>query len=115
MLQGFILYIETPTRGVGLDIEIGGISVNTDQKKALQSLKTAKGQIEATIKMLEEGRYCVDVSNQILAAQSLLKKADLLIIRQHIDHCVRQAFSGDDNKGEEKLDEVMDLLAKVIR
>lgn len=87
--------------------------MNQDKKKALQSLKTAKGQIEATIKMLEEGRYCVDVSNQILAAQSLLKKADLLIIRQHIDHCVREAFIGED-KGEEKLDEVMDLLAKVI-
>ncbi len=86
--------------------------MNTDQKKALQSLKTAKGQIEATIKMLEEGRYCVDVSNQILAAQSLLKKADLLIIRQHLNHCVRQAFEHDN--GDEKLDEVMELLAKVI-
>lgn len=88
--------------------------MNEDQKKALQSLKTAKGQVEATIKMLEEGRYCVDISNQILAAQSLLKRADLLIIRQHIDHCVREAFNGED-KGEEKLDEVMDLLAKLMK
>lgn len=86
--------------------------MNSDQKKALQSLKTAKGQIEATIKMLEEGRYCVDISNQILAAQSLLKKADLLIIKQHMNHCVREAFEQD--KGSEKIDEVMELLAKVI-
>ncbi|WP_331667582.1 metal-sensing transcriptional repressor [Acetoanaerobium noterae] len=53
--------------------------MNGDQKKALQSLKTAKGQIEATIRMIEDDRYCLDVSNQILATQSLLKKADLLI------------------------------------
>lgn len=86
--------------------------MNADQKKALQSLKTAKGQIEATIKMLEDGRYCVDISNQILAAQSLLKKADLLIIKQHMNHCVKQAFLSDN--GEEKIDEVMELLAKVI-
>jgi len=86
--------------------------MNSDQKKALQSLKTAKGQIEATIKMMEDGRYCVDISNQILAAQSLLKKADLLIIRQHMNHCVREAFEND--KGSEKIDEVMELLAKVI-
>lgn len=86
--------------------------MNSDQKKALQSLKTAKGQIEATIKMLEEGRYCVDISNQILAAQSLLKKADLLIIKQHMNHCVKEAFEQD--KGSEKIDEVMELLAKVI-
>ncbi|QSX08085.1 metal-sensing transcriptional repressor [Alkalibacter rhizosphaerae] len=86
--------------------------MNDDQKKALQTLKTAKGQIEATIKMMEDDRYCIDVSNQILAAQSLLKKADLLIIKQHINNCVREAFEQD--QGKEKVDEVIELLAKVI-
>ena len=86
--------------------------MNSDQKKALQSLKTAKGQIEATIKMIEDDRYCVDVSNQILAAQSLLKKADLLIIKQHMNHCVKEAFRSDN--GDEKMDEVMNLLSKII-
>lgn len=86
--------------------------MNDEQKKALQTLKTAKGQIEATIKMIEDGRYCVDVSNQILAAQSLLKKADLLIIGQHLKHCVVEAVEND--QGDEKMDEVMLLLSKVI-
>ena len=62
--------------------------------------------------MLEDNRYCVDVSNQILASQSLLKKADLLIIKQHMNHCVRQAFEND--QGDEKIDEVIELLAKVV-
>lgn len=86
--------------------------MNGDQKKALQSLKTAKGQIEATIRMIEDDRYCLDVSNQILATQSLLKKADLLIIRQHMNHCVKEAFTNDN--GEEKIDEFMHLLEKII-
>lgn len=86
--------------------------MNNDQKQALVSLKTSKGQIEATIKMLEEGRYCVDVSNQIMAAQSLLKKANLLILKQHMNHCVTEAFEND--KGNEKIDEVMELLSKVM-
>ncbi len=86
--------------------------MNADQKKAVQSLKTAKGQIEATIKMIEDGRYCVDISNQILASHSLLKKADLLIIKQHLNHCVREAFEKDE--GDEKMDEVMRLLAKIM-
>lgn len=86
--------------------------MNEEKKKALQLLKTAKGQIEATIKMLEDNRYCVDVSNQILASQSLLKKADLLIIKQHMNHCVKEAF--ENNQGEEKIDEVIELLSKVV-
>lgn len=86
--------------------------MNNEQKKALQSLKTAKGQIEGTIKMIEDGRYCVDVSNQIIAAQALLKKANLLILRQHMNHCVIEAF--EHGKGSEKIDEIMDLLSKII-
>ncbi|MDD3027235.1 MAG: metal-sensing transcriptional repressor [Erysipelotrichaceae bacterium] len=86
--------------------------MNAEKKKALQLLKTAKGQIEATIKMIEDGRYCVDVSNQILASQSLLKKADLLIIKQHMNHCVKDAFEND--RGEEKIEEVIELLGRVV-
>ncbi|MFR9294474.1 MAG: metal-sensing transcriptional repressor, partial [Turicibacter sanguinis] len=47
--------------------------MNEERKKALQSLKTAKGQIDGIIKMIEEERYCIDISNKILASQALLK------------------------------------------
>lgn len=86
--------------------------MNQEKTKALQSLKTSKGQIEGIIKMIEEGRYCVDVSNQIIAAQSLLKKANLLILKQHLSHCVKDAVLSDN--GEEKIDEIIDLLSKIM-
>lgn len=85
--------------------------MNNEQKKAILSLKTARGQIEATINMIEEGRYCVDVSNQIIAAQALLKKANLLVLRQHMNHCVKEAFEHD--KGSEKIDEIIEILSKI--
>jgi len=88
------------------------IRLNSEKQKALQALKTSKGQIEGIIKMLEEGRYCVDISNQIIAAQALLKKANLLILRQHLTHCVKDAFS--QGNGEEKIDEIMSILGKVM-
>jgi len=86
--------------------------MNNEQSQALQSLKVAKGQIEATIKMMEDGRYCIDVSNQIIAAQSLLKKANMLILKQHMNHCVMEAFRHD--SGDEKIDEIIELLSKII-
>ena len=85
--------------------------MNKEQKKAVFTLKTARGQIDATIKMIEEGRYCVDVSNQIIAASGLLKRANLLILRQHMNHCVKEAFEHD--KGDEKIDEIIDLLSRI--
>jgi Uncharacterized protein conserved in bacteria len=85
--------------------------MNEEKKKALQALKTSKGQIEGIIKMLEEERYCIDISNQILAAQSLLKKANMLILKQHMKHCVRAAVAADN--GEEKINEIIELLTKI--
>ena len=49
--------------------------------------------MNAAINMIEEERYCVDVSNQVIAAQALLKKANLLILKQHMYHCVKEALS----------------------
>ena len=82
--------------------------MNDDQKKALNLLKTAKGQLNKTIDMLEDGRYCVDISTQILATQGLLKKSNLLILEQHMNHCVMEAFKS--GNGEEKVSEIIRLL-----
>lgn len=86
--------------------------MNQEQIKALQALKTSRGQIDGIIKMMEEQRYCVDVSNQIIAAQALLKKANMLILKQHIHHCVKDAFKHDN--GEEKVEEIIELLSKIM-
>lgn len=83
--------------------------MNEEQKKALNLLKTARGQVNKVIEMLEDERYCMDVSTQILAVQGLLKKANLQILEQHMNHCVREAFESGTG-GEEKVTEVMKLL-----
>jgi CsoR family transcriptional regulator, copper-sensing transcriptional repressor len=88
------------------------MKMNEEKKKALQALKTSKGQIEGIIKMLEEGRYCVDISNQIIASQALLKRANLLILRQHLTHCVKDAFLND--TVDDKINEVMSILEKIM-
>jgi len=87
--------------------------MNEERKKALISLKTSKGQIEGIIKMIEDGRYCVDISNQIIAAQALLKKANMLILKQHMHHCVKDAVQQDN--ADEKIDEIIGILEKLIQ
>ena len=86
--------------------------MNVERKKALQSLKTAKRQIDGIIKMIEEERYCMDISNQIVAAQALLKRSNLLILKQHLNHCVKQAVINGES--DEKIDEIMTILEKAM-
>lgn len=76
-------------------------------------LKTARGQIDGILRMIEEDRYCLDVSNQLMATQSILKKANKMVLRAHMDCCVRQAVeSGSPN---EKMDELIALLDKLAQ
>jgi len=87
--------------------------VSADKKQVLDLLKTSKGQIEGIIKMVEDGRYCVDVSKQILAVQAILKKTNLIIIDQHIRHCVKQAFA--EGNEDEKVREIIELIDKYAK
>jgi DNA-binding FrmR family transcriptional regulator len=77
-------------------------------KEAASTLKAAKGQVEAAIRMIEEDRYCVDVSKQILASIALLRKANAVVLRQHLLTCVAEAMV--EGRGEAKVEEIMRLL-----
>lgn len=86
-----------------------------DKKQVINLLKTSRGQMDGIIKMLEDDRYCVDISKQILSVQALLKKANLKIIDQHIKHCVRQAITEGEDAGDEKVDEIIELIDKYAK
>lgn len=89
-----------------------GTPMNNDKREAVKYLKIAKGQIEGIIKMIEDERYCIDISNQIIASQSILKKANSHIIKQHLSHCVKEACHNGDI--DEKIDEITKLLEKFV-
>ena len=80
------------------------------KKNTIFNLKTARGQIDGIIKMVEEDRYCIDVSKQILSAQSLLKKANLAILRGHIKTCLADAIENGD--AADRIEEIFDIIDK---
>ena len=85
--------------------------MRADHDQVTRLLKTARGQIDGILKMVEEDRYCLEVSSQIMAAQSILKKANRMVLRAHMNSCVRQAVESGDP--EEKLAELATLLDKL--
>ena len=58
--------------------------MRADSKTVLRQLKTARGQLEGIIKMVEENRYCIDISNQVLATRALLERTNRIILEGHI-------------------------------
>jgi DNA-binding FrmR family transcriptional regulator len=92
--------------------KIEEISMNDHHKPSykdiIQLMKTAEGQLRAIKTMYEDGRYCVDISKQVLALQALLKKANNLILKDHLQTCVYEAIS--QQKPEEKIVELADIM-----
>jgi CsoR family transcriptional regulator, copper-sensing transcriptional repressor len=80
--------------------------------EALSLLKTARGQIDGIVRMVDEDRYCIDVAKQILSVVALLKKANLVVLRQHIETCVKDAIEQD--AAGDKIEEIVLVLEKYL-
>ena len=77
----------------------------------LPRLNRISGQIDGVKKMIEEGRYCVDIINQIKAARSALKSVEKNILEKHIKHCVAASFQSSQTE-QQKIAELLDLFDK---
>lgn len=72
------------------------------EKKALDRLKRSKGQIEGIIKMIEDGKYCVDILTQVLALQGSLKGLSSLILESHLNTCSGKHLNSKDSAVKQK-------------
>ena len=61
----------------------------------LNRLNKVEGQVRGIARMVEEGRYCIDVLTQISAAQAALDKVALGLLDDHAHHCVLGAAPED--------------------
>ena len=85
--------------------------MTADRAKTNRLLKTARGQIDGILKMIEENRYCIEISNQIMACQAILSKVNKEVLNAHLCNCVLHS-SGEDSK--EKLNEISAILDKLL-
>ena len=72
--------------------------MRADKDKTVQLIKTARGQLEGIIKMIEEDRYCVDISHQLLAVNAIIRKANNNVIKGHLEGCVKEALESDNEE-----------------
>ena len=85
--------------------------MKADSGDITRLVKTARGQLDGVLKMIEDDRYCIDISNQLLAAMAVIKKANREIIRAHLGCCVREAIESGD--AEQKINELTALMDKM--
>ena len=76
-------------------------------------LRRAEGQVAAVGRMIEEDAYCVDVLMQVSAAMAALGKVGHLVLENHIDTCVTEAFRTEDEAArKQKIEEIMRVFSR---
>ncbi|MBR0409740.1 MAG: metal-sensing transcriptional repressor [Eubacterium sp.] len=87
--------------------------MQAEQKKIIRLLKTARGQMDGILRMVEEDRYCIDISQQLMATEAILNKINKEILAAHLKHCVAQATSKEEQ--EQKIDELISMLGRIMK
>ena len=62
--------------------------MGTPKKKMAMRVKRIAGQVAGIERMLEDGRYCVDILNQIAAVRSALDSLGVELLTSHLETCV---------------------------
>lgn len=95
----------------------GWTSVNqATRQTVLTRLRRIEGQVGGLIRMVDGDRYCVDVLTQINAVRAALHKVEEQILRDHVSHCVADAFStGDVVEQRHKVDELVETIGRMTR
>ena len=74
----------------------------------LNRLKTVRGHLDGTIRMVEADTYCVDVMKQLSALQASIERANRLLLQNHLETCFAQAVAG--GEGQAAVAELIDAL-----
>ena len=79
----------------------------------LARLNRIEGQVRGITRMIEDGRYCIDVLTQINAARAALAKVESEMLKTHLNHCIEGAIvSGDADDQRAKARELIELLER---
>lgn len=84
-----------------------------DKENLMARLKRIEGQVKGIMRMVEEGRYCPDILQQVAAMTGAMDEVSLILLRSHVDGCVKDAI--EQHQGDEAIDDLMKVVRKVIR
>ncbi len=87
-------------------------SVHRQRKNVRDRLVRAEGHLRGIIKMIDEEKECPDILIQIGAVRAALEKAGLIILEDHIEHCLVEAVKS--GEVESQLEELKAALEKLL-
>jgi CsoR family transcriptional regulator, copper-sensing transcriptional repressor len=79
------------------------------RKDVVNRLRSARGHLDAVLRMVDDDAYCPDVMKQLSAVQGQLEGASRLVLRNHLETCVAAAMVAG------RTDEIVEELMEALR
>ena len=96
-----------------MDTATPGYSAN--KTAHLKRLRRIEGQVRGLQRMVESDSYCIDVLTQVSAATKALESVALLLLEEHLAHCVAEAVLVGGDTADAKIKEASAAVARLVR
>jgi CsoR family transcriptional regulator, copper-sensing transcriptional repressor len=90
--------------------------IKAKDKALLQNrLKRIEGQVRGIQRMVDEEAYCVDALTQIASVVSALEKVGTILLKDHVEHCVRESIEKGGAEADEKIEELTAAVERFLK
>jgi DNA-binding FrmR family transcriptional regulator len=85
-----------------------------DKEKLENRLRRIEGQVRGLQRLVDEEAYCVDILTQIASVVSALEKVGTILLKDHVEHCVRESVEHGE-QADEKIEELTAAVERFLR
>jgi DNA-binding FrmR family transcriptional regulator len=85
-----------------------------DKDKLQARLRRVEGQIRGLQRLVDEDTYCIDVLTQIAAVNAALRGVAVLLLDDHLRHCVRDAVNSE-GAGDAIVTEATEAIERLLK
>ena len=93
----------------------GNVQRSEHQRDIINRLRRIEGQVRGIQRMIEDDTYCIDILTQVSAATKALESMALVLLDEHIRHCVTDAIQAGGDEADAKVSEASAAIARLVR
>lgn len=85
------------------------MATHTSHPEIIKRLKRVEGHLKSIVTMLQEGRGCVEIAQQLQAVEKAVASAKKSLVHDHIDHCLELAVGPDSRQARVSVNEFKEI------
>jgi uncharacterized protein len=83
----------------------GAYEIHQSHPEIVKRLKRVQGHVQSVVIMIEEGRPCLEIAQQLQAVEKAVAQAKKTLVHDHIDHCLDHAVRTNPREGRRSIEE----------